>query len=54
MGRECGTYETEIRCIQEFGGKIEGKETPGKPRCRGRVTLKWVFKQLNGRERGLD
>jgi len=30
MGRECGTYEAEISSIQEFGGKIKGKETTWK------------------------
>jgi hypothetical protein len=30
MDRECGKYEAEISSIQEFGGKIEGKETTWK------------------------
>jgi len=30
MGRACGMYRGEERCIQDFGGEIWGKETTGK------------------------
>jgi len=35
-------------------GKLRGKKPLGKPRSRGRVTLKWALKQLYGQERGMD
>jgi hypothetical protein len=34
MGGACGTYGREERCIQEFGGKPEGKNVLERPRSR--------------------
>jgi len=34
MGWACSTYRGQDRCIQEFGGKPEGKTPLGKPKRR--------------------
>jgi len=47
MRQRLGIYKNSL-------GKLNGKKPLGKTKRRGRVTLKWVFKQLDGRERGMD
>ena len=54
MGRACGMYGAEIRCIQEFGGKIEGKETTWETQEQRESNIKMGLKQLVGRELGMD
>ena len=44
----------KISVYRNSVGKFRGKKPLGKPRSRGRVTLKWVLKQLEGQERGMD
>jgi hypothetical protein len=55
MGRTCGTYGGEERCIQGFsvGNLREGGhlEDPG---IDGRIVLKWIFERLGvGAQTGL-
>jgi hypothetical protein len=55
MGRTCGTYGGEERCIQGFSGEIRGKETIWKTDVLdGRIILKWIFEKLGvGAQTGL-
>jgi hypothetical protein len=40
MGRTCGTYGGEERCIQGFSGKPEGRRPLGRPRRRWEDNIK--------------
>jgi hypothetical protein len=44
MGGECRMYEGELRCIQGFGRKREGKRPLGRPRRRWENNIKMGFK----------
>jgi hypothetical protein len=41
MGRICGTYEGQDRCIQVLVERPDGKS-----RCYGMILLKWISKKL--------
>jgi hypothetical protein len=43
MGRACGTYGEEERCIQGFDGENR-KELLVRPRRRWKIILKCIFK----------
>jgi hypothetical protein len=40
MGRTCGTYGGEERCMQGFYGKLEGKRPLERPRRRWEDNIK--------------
>jgi hypothetical protein len=41
-------YGRQERCFQGFGGETEGKTLLDRPRHRGRIVLKWIFKKWDG------
>jgi hypothetical protein len=41
MGGTCGTYDSEEKCIEIFGGELEGKRPLRRPWHNGRKILKW-------------
>jgi len=48
MGRACGTYGVEGRCIQGFGGETpRGKDHVQDLDVDGKIILKWIFKRWN-------
>jgi hypothetical protein len=53
MDWACSTYRGQDRCIQEFGGKPEGKMPLGKPKRRWKDKIKMDF-QEEGLGHGLD
>jgi len=40
-----GTFVREERCIQTFGGELEGKSHLEDPDVDGRIILKWILKK---------
>jgi hypothetical protein len=46
MGRTCGTYGGEERCIQGFSGETLGKEPLGRPRRRWEDNIKMDLQEL--------
>jgi hypothetical protein len=52
MGRTCGTYGGEERCIQGFSvGKLEERRPLGNPDVEEMIILKWIFERLDGGRR---
>ena len=51
MGRACGTYRRQVRCIKVLVRRPEGKITVGRLRRKERIILKWIFKQW---DEGMD
>lgn len=49
MGGECGTCGADVRCIQSFGVKPEGKRENGKPKSRQKTNT-----EINPREIGYE
>jgi hypothetical protein len=45
MGGTCSTYGGKKRCIQDFGGRREGRGHLGDPGVGGRVILKRILKK---------
>jgi hypothetical protein len=41
MGEDRGVHRVLV-------GKPEGKVPLGRPRCRGRIILRWIFRKLEG------
>jgi hypothetical protein len=41
-------YGGEESYIEGFGGKPEGKRPLGRPRCSGRIILRWIFRKWDG------
>lgn len=48
-GRARGTYGGEEECIQNFGGKPEGKRPFTRPRQWWEILIKWISKKYNKR-----
>jgi len=46
MCRACGMYGGQVRGIQGFGGKPEGKKPCGRPRCRWDNNIKKDLQEL--------
>jgi hypothetical protein len=46
MGRVCGTYEGEKRCIQSFDG--EDRDHLGGLGVEGKIVLKWMLNNFYG------
>jgi hypothetical protein len=44
VGGACGTYEVEEKCVQDFGGKQEGKRPLGRPSPRRKDNIKMSVK----------
>jgi hypothetical protein len=50
MGRECGTYREEEKCIQGFeGGNLRERDHLESLHVDGTIILKWIFKKWKGR-----
>jgi hypothetical protein len=45
MGCKCSTHGVEKRCIQDFGGKPEGKIHLKVSGVDRRIILRWVFRK---------
>ena len=43
MGRECGTYRAEEKCVQNFVSNPKLGDLFGKLRVDGRIILKWIL-----------
>jgi hypothetical protein len=48
VGRVCGTYGWQERCIPCFDGKTRGETLFGNLAINGRIILKWVSKKCDG------
>jgi hypothetical protein len=46
MGRTCGTYGGEERCIQDLVGKPEGRRPLGRPRRRWEDNIKMDLREV--------
>jgi hypothetical protein len=49
MGRTCGTYGGEERCIQALVGKTEGRRPLGRRRSRWEDNIKIDLRDVGGR-----
>ena len=54
MGRPFSTYGGQGRCIQGFGGKLEGNIPLGRPRHRRDDNIKMQLQEVGCGGRGLD
>jgi len=45
MGGACNTYGVSRGVYRVLMGNSEGKRPLGRPRCRGRIILKWIFRK---------
>jgi len=43
--RHVASVGGEVRCIQGFGGKNEGKNHLEDPSVDGRIILRWIFRK---------
>ena len=48
-GKACDTYGEQSKCIQNFGGKREGKRQFAKPRRTWSIILNEILKTSGGR-----
>ena len=46
MGRECGTYVEETRCMQGSAWETEGKKILGRPKRRWEDNIKMYFQEV--------
>ena len=46
MGGACSAYRGEVRCIQGFGGELEGKRPLGRPRRRWEDNIKMDLQEV--------
>jgi hypothetical protein len=47
MGRACGTYRRERKCMYGFGGEPEGKRPLGRPRNRWENNIKMNLTEIS-------
>jgi hypothetical protein len=52
MGRACGIYEGEKRCIQVTVGNLNERDHLEDVGINGRIILQWMLNSMGGR--GLD
>ena len=51
MDGACGTYRGEKGVYRVLVGKPEGKRLLGRPRPRGEIILRWIFRRWDVRVR---
>jgi hypothetical protein len=45
MGRACGTYRIEGKCIHDFGEENCSEKQLGRSRRRWKLISKWIFEK---------